>query len=136
PNGDGENLAGLVEINLNPLRAFAQKNDALIGSFLVAVSDFRQHVGGSVFVATGHFCAGGQVFDSGRNHHGRTGRVRKWFDDRAELLVFGGTFEGGLRTFQVQRHKVAGGRFVSSFVLGSIGGATPRGEQKVQATRN
>src|SRR4029079_8021124 len=71
PNDDGKNLIRAAQVELNVLRAFAQKNDALIGGFLVAIGDFIQHFLGGILVAGGRLGAFGQILQTGRNHHGR-----------------------------------------------------------------
>ena len=43
PNYHCENLLWAAQIHLHPLCPFAQENDALIGSFFVAIVDFFQH---------------------------------------------------------------------------------------------
>src|ERR1017187_1656489 len=73
PDHDGEDLLGAAKVHLHPLRAFAQKDDALIGRVLVAVNEFGQIVGGHVLVAASDLYLGVQrdVLHADGHHHWR-----------------------------------------------------------------
>src|ERR1041384_2353988 len=99
PDDQGEDFLGTAEIELDPLAAFAQINNALFTGFFVAVGEFGQGIGRAVLVAAGDLGAWCKVLKPIRDHHRCPRLVREGLDKGAELGVFGGGFKrrsGGL----------------------------------------
>lgn len=118
PDDDGKQFARAAQIHLDVLAAFPQENDALIGGFFVAIGDFGESFRSRICIAAGKFCAGGEIFEAGRNHHGRAWFVRKRLDVGAELDVFRRPFESGGGKFDFQRNLAFFWRFASNGFAG------------------